>query len=221
MQGDTMGRKKLKHLGKRKKIKKIIKMYIGKIGITIGIIVSIGALFNITNYIEDINEAKDIQLEESKKDFIAEIEKGAKKSYRKYGIFPSITIAQAILESGWGESELTKDSNNLFGIKADESWNGQTIEVITSENYNDKVKAKFRKYKDMNESIEDHAKFLVENKRYEEHGVFNAKNYKQQAIALQDAGYATKKNQKGEAIYAQMLINIIENYSLQLLDNKL
>ncbi len=216
-----MGRKKLKHLGKYRKIKKSIKMCVVKIGITICIIVSIGALFNITNYIEDINEAKDIQLEESKKDFIVEIEKGAKKSYRKYGIFPSITIAQAILESGWGESELTKDSNNLFGIKADKSWDGETIEVITSENYNDKVKAKFRKYKDMNESIEDHAKFLVENKRYEEHGVFNAKNYKQQAIALQDAGYATKKNQKGEAIYSQMLINIIENYNLQLLDSKL
>ena len=120
------------------------------------------------------------------------------KSYRKYGIFPSITIGQAILESGWGESELTKDSNNLFGIKADNSWDGETIEAITSENYNDKVKAKFRKYKDMNESIEDHAEFLVENNRYEEHGVFNAKNYKQQAIALQDAGYATKKNQKGK-----------------------
>lgn len=216
-----MGRKKLKHLGKYRKIKKSIKMYIEKIGITICIIVSISALFNITNHIEDINEAKDIQIEESKKDFIVEIEKGAKKSYRKYGIFPSITIAQAILESGWGESELTNDSNNLFGIKADKSWDGETIEVITSENYNDKVKAKFRKYKDMNESIEDHAKFLVENKRYEECGVFNAKNYKEQAIALQDAGYATKKNQKGEAIYAQILINVIESYNLQLLDSKL
>lgn len=216
-----MGRKKLKHLGKYTKIKKNIKTFVVKIGVTICVIVSIGALFNITNYIENINEAKDIKIEDSKKDFIAEIKKGAKKSYRKYRIFPSITIAQAILESGWGESELTKDSNNLFGIKADNSWYGETIEVITSENYNDKVKAKFRKYNDMNESIEDHAKFLVENKRYEEHGVFNAKDYKQQAVALQDAGYATKKNQKGEAIYAQMLINIIENYNLQLLDSKL
>lgn len=216
-----MGRKKLKHLGKRRKMKKNINIYIKKIGIAICVIVSIGTLFNITNYIENINEAKNISLDQSKSDFIAKIEKGAKKSYRKYGIFPSITVAQAILESGWGESELAKHSNNLFGIKADRSWDGEYIEVITSENYNDKVKAKFRKYDDVNESVEDYAKFLVENKRYEENGVFKAKNYKQQAKALQDAGYSTKKNEKGDLIYAQMIINLIESYNLQLLDSKL
>ncbi|HSQ90017.1 glycoside hydrolase family 73 protein [Romboutsia sp.] len=216
-----MGKKKLKHLGRYKKVKKNIKIYIKKIGITICVLVSVNVLFNISNYIENINKTKDISLEQSKVDFIDKIEKGAKKSYRKYGIFPSVTIAQAILESGWGESQLTKDSNNLFGIKADSSWDGEYVEVITSENYNDKVNAKFRKYNDLNESIEDHAKFLAENKRYGEHGIFQAKNYKQQAEALQDAGYSTKKNEKGQLIYAEILINIIESYNLYLLDNKL
>lgn len=212
-----MGRKKLKHLGRYKKMKKNIK----KIGSVVCIIISISVILNITNYIKKTNESKEIHIENSKTDFINKVEKGAKKSYREYEIFPSITIAQAILESGWGESELTKNSNNLFGIKADSSWNGEYVEAITSENYNDKIKAKFRKYKSLESSIEDHAKFLVENKRYEKNGVFKSKNYKQQAKALQDAGYSTKKNEEGELVYANMLIKLIEKYNLQELDSKL
>lgn len=212
-----MGRKKLKHLGRYKKMKKNIK----KIGSVVCVIISISVILNINNYIRNTNEPKEIHIENSKTDFINKVEKVAKKSYREYEIFPSITIAQAILESGWGESELTKNSNNLFGIKADSSWKGEYVEAITSENYNDKIKAKFRKYKSLESSIEDHAKFLVENKRYEKSGVFKAKNYKQQAKALQDAGYSTKKNEEGELMYANMLIKLIEKYNLQELDNKI
>ncbi len=151
-------------------------------------------------------------------EFIKTIEEQAKKSYKEYGIFPSIIIAQAIIESGWGNSQLTKDSNNLFGIKADDSWKGRTIEVITTENYNDKITASFRKYKSVQDSIKDHAKFLKENKRYEKNGVFEAKNYKEQAQALENAGYSTKQNIDKEYIYAQMLIEIIEKYKLYILD---
>ncbi|SCJ50202.1 Exo-glucosaminidase lytG precursor [uncultured Clostridium sp.] len=146
------------------------------------------------------------------------IESEAKKSYKKYGILPSITVGQAILESGWGQSELTKNSNNLFGIKSDESWKGKSVEVNTTENYSDIVKAKFRKYDSIEESIKDHAKFLKENKRYKQHGLFEGNDYKEQAQSLENAGYSTKKNQSGELIYADMLIDLIERYNLFLMD---
>ncbi len=158
--------------------------------------------------------------EEEKIKFIEEIVKYTNEIYEKYNILPSIVVSQAILESGWGQSTLTKDSNNIFGIKADKKWNGDEIEVMTTENYNDKTEASFRKYKSLKESIRDYAKFLDENKRYRENGLFEAKHYKTQAQALEDAGYSTKKNDKGELVYADVLIDLIKNYNLQLLDRE-
>ena len=96
-----MGRKKIKHLGRYKKMKRNIKKIIS----VVCVIISICVILNITNHIKNTNEVKEIHIEESKTDFINKVEKGAKKSYREYEIFPSITIAQAILESGWVESE--------------------------------------------------------------------------------------------------------------------
>ncbi|MEF9990663.1 MAG: glucosaminidase domain-containing protein [Romboutsia sp.] len=152
--------------------------------------------------------------------FIKKIEDLAIKNYYKYNILPSITMAQCILESGWGESKLSLSSNNLFGIKADKRWSGESVEVSTSENYNDKIQASFRVYESIEGSINDHGKFLTENKRYTEHGLFEAKHYTTQAQSLENAGYSTKANEKGEKIYADMLINLIRNYNLQIVDNK-
>ena len=160
-------------------------------------------------------KSSEYEISEDKIEFIKAIEDGAIYNYDEYGILPSITVAQAILESGWGQSKLSKDSNNIFGIKADNSWDGESIEVMTSENYNDKIKAKFRKYNSITDSIKDHGKFLSENKRYEENGLFNSKNYKKQAQALEDAGYSTKKDKYGNLIYADMLIYIIQKYNLE------
>jgi len=150
--------------------------------------------------------------------FLKQISKLSYDNFEKYNILPSITVGQAILESNWGQSKLTKDSNNVFGIKADSKWNGKIIKVNTSENYNDKVVATFRKYKSINDSVDDYGKFLNENKRYKESGLFEATHYTTQAQALEDAGYATKKNEKGELIYADILIDLIKKYNLQLLD---
>ncbi len=216
-----MGRRK-KLIGKRfklktrtkKKLKKQIKVMVLLIGIGIGIYV----IFDIDKYEYKTLTREELKIEEENFEFIKTIEKEAQKSYKEYGVFPSITIAQAILESGWGNSQLTKDSNNLFGIKADDRWKGKTIEVITTENYNDKITASFRKYNSIEDSIKDHAKFLQENKRYEENGVFDAENYKEQAQALEKAGYSTKQNSNGEYIYGDMLIEIIEKYRLYILD---
>lgn len=152
--------------------------------------------------------------------FIEELSNQAILNYHQYKIFPSITVAQAILESGWGESELTLESNNLFGIKADKRWDGKSVSVKTGENYNDTVVASFRAYKSRSESLKDHAEFLSVNSRYTEHGVFDAKDYKTQAQALENAGYSTKENENGEKIYADILIDVILKYNLQLLDHK-
>ena len=73
--------------------------------------------------------------------FIEEIKDEAIKNYKEYKILPSITVGQAILESRWGESDLSKNSNNIFGVKADARWNGKVVEVNTSENYDDKSRS--------------------------------------------------------------------------------
>ena len=153
-------------------------------------------------------------------EFIGSIEQQAYINYKKYGILPSITIGQAILESGWGKSQLAMEHNNLFGIKADSRWNGDIATMTTNENYSDVIEASFRKYDSKAESIEDHGLFLYENERYTVNGVFIAKDYRSQALALQSAGYSTAKNEAGELIYADKLINIIKNYNLMLYDTK-
>lgn len=153
-------------------------------------------------------------------EFVKMVSKESKSNYDKHGILPSITTAQAILESGWGQSSLTKNSNNVFGIKADKQWTGKKVSVSTSENYNDKITAEFRVYNSMGESIKDQGDFLAKNKRYTENGLFEAHHYTTQAQALENAGYSTKKNKSGEAIYADMLIDLIQKYNLMLLDRE-
>jgi flagellum-specific peptidoglycan hydrolase FlgJ len=139
-------------------------------------------------------------------------------SYNKYGVFPSITIAQAILESGWGKSELSIEANNFFGIKADQNWHGECVSMNTMEDYNRQTVANFRKYNSLNESIADHGAFLYSNKRYLNSGMFNTAYYAEQAEALEKAGYSTKRDQNGTLIYADQLIEIIRQYNLQLID---
>ncbi|WP_250675988.1 glycoside hydrolase family 73 protein [Paraclostridium ghonii] len=153
-------------------------------------------------------------------EFIDSIKDDAIKNYKEYKVLPSITIAQAILESGWGESRLAKDYNNLFGIKADTHWQGEYVTLETREFQSDTINGRFRKYKDAGQSINDHAKFLSENKRYQNNGVFRANTYTYQAKALQNAGYSTDTNAKGEKIYANSLIEIIKQYNLQLIDSE-
>lgn len=170
--------------------------------------------------IDTINEEvySNTYIDSEKMAFIETISDGAISNYNKYGILPSITMAQAILESGWGNSELAVTHNNLFGIKADLRWNGAVATIATSENYNDSTIANFRKYDSIDESIEDHGKFLYENSRYAEYGLFNGTDYKSQAQALEDAGYSTVKDENGEPIYADKLISLIEKYNLMQYD---
>lgn len=152
--------------------------------------------------------------------FINSIKNGAIEGYNTSKILPSITIAQAILESNWGNSNLTKEANNLFGIKADYFWEGEYVTFETKEFHNKMIKDKFRKYDSLEDSIKDHSDFLVKNQRYKEGGVFDAKTYKEQAKALENSGYSTAEDEFGNKTYAKMLEQIIRQYNLQIIDSK-
>lgn len=143
-------------------------------------------------------------------DFIISIENGAWEGWLKYKILPSVTIAQAILESGWGKSGLTKNANNLFGIKAGNNWSGKRYTCNTKEYINGKyvgMVAQFRAYDSLNESMEDHGLFLAQLGRYR--NVVGERDYKKACMELQKAGYATAPN------YAETLIRLIETYNLK------
>lgn len=146
--------------------------------------------------------------------FVSAILPGAMQGLQD-GLFPSITIAQAIHESGWGKSSLAAKYNNLFGVKASSSWTGKVVELPTQEEVDGgiiTITAKWRVYDSWNDSVLDRIKFLLENSTYRNNGVFEAKNYIEQAEALQRAGYAT------DSSYATKLIQTIQTYSLYVYD---
>ncbi|BDB01610.1 glycoside hydrolase family 73 protein [Clostridium botulinum] len=175
---------------------------------------------NVHKYLDKLNNIYPITPDEYKRQFIDELIPISKELYDEYGILPSVTIGQAILESDWGRSELSKKGNNLFGIKATLSWQGKVLNMETLENYNDKIKDNFRYYSSKEDSIKDYANFLVKNKRYRENKVFRATEYKTQAKAIEKAGYSTKKDKDGNLLYSSLLGKIIREYNLQLIDSK-
>lgn len=175
-------------------------------------------------YLKVINKKRDEELEgkselsKRKLEFINSIKDEAIKTYKETGILPSVIIGQAALESNWGRSELASKYKNLFGIKADSSWKGEKINLSTSEYYNIKIKDEFRVYTSVKDSIKDFGKFLTTNPRYTKSGVFNKKTYKEQIKAIENAGYSTIANEKGEKIYASYVTDIIMSNDLQLID---
>ena len=125
----------------------------------------------------------------------------------KYNIPASITLAQGLLESGAGQSELARESNNHFGIKCHD-WRGDRSF------YDDDEKNEcFRSYRDVYESYEDHSKFLARQPRYRSLFKLKKTDYKGWARGLKRCGYATNP------AYAKQLINIIELYKLHRYDN--
>ena len=127
---------------------------------------------------------------------------------KDYGIPASITMAQALLESGAGRSELAVEANNHFGIKCTNEWMGGVYY------YDDDSKGEcFRHYKDAAESFKDHSLFL-QRPRYESCFEIAIEDYEGWAYRLRQCGYAT------DPLYAQKLIRIIDDYRLDTLANK-
>ncbi|WP_156307498.1 glucosaminidase domain-containing protein [Sphingobacterium endophyticum] len=124
----------------------------------------------------------------------------------KYGIPASIKLAQAILESGNGNSYLATNANNHFGIKCGGTWNGKSVNRP-----DDTDNDCFRVYNDPEQSFRDHSQFLL-RKRYENLFTLRKDDYKGWARGLKAAGYATNPR------YPELLIDLIERYNLQQYD---
>lgn len=176
----------------------------------------------ILEKLQNTSLRQEVEGENANKDkFIASIKDYAINNYKNYGVLPSITISQAIIESNWGTSELASKYNNYFGVKADRRWKGKIINFSTKENYKDVINANFRAYNSVEESVNDQGKFLSENSRYRDNGLFSSTSYIGQANALEKAGYATAKDENGEAIYADTLIRVIRENNLMIIDSML
>lgn len=123
----------------------------------------------------------------------------------------SITLAQGMLESGYGTSELAINANNHFGIKCHAGWTGESYTHKSSENDNGSTitrKSCFRAYATVAKSYKDHSDFLASRAHYSSLFDANSTDYKLWAQGLLDAGYATDPN------YAKKLIATIETYQL-------
>lgn len=144
-------------------------------------------------YIEYINKYDEIAVEQMK----------------KYKIPASITLAQGLLESGAGQSQLARRSNNHFGIKCGSSWRGPSVR-----HDDDRRNECFRAYYNPIQSYEDHSKFLANGKRYAFLFDLKTTDYRGWARGLKKAGYATNP------AYASKLIQIIEDYELYKYDSK-
>lgn len=148
--------------------------------------------------------------------FITRITPIAVKVMKEDNILASITIAQAILESNWGKSELAQKANNLFGIKG--SYDGHYVDMVGFEYIQGKrvtITSKYRKYPDLYACFKDRTNLLkngVSWNRYKYHNIIGVTDYKKVAILLQQDGYATDPK------YSSKLINLIETYHLSKYD---
>ncbi|MGV8096019.1 MAG: glucosaminidase domain-containing protein [Mangrovibacterium sp.] len=143
----------------------------------------------------------------NRQEYIETYRKLAVLEMQRTGVPASITLAQACLESSNGNSELSRKSNNHFGIKCKSTWNGKRV-------YHDDDERNecFRRYNSVEESYIDHSNFLSANPRYSTLFTLEITDYKGWAHGLKRAGYATNPR------YAEELIRIVEENQLYLYD---
>jgi LysM repeat protein len=137
-------------------------------------------------------------------EYVAQFKEVAINEMKRSGVPASITLAQGILESESGNSELVKKSNNHFGIKCKSNWSGDSVT-----HDDDAAGECFRAYKNAGDSYRDHSDFLLANKRYSPLFNLDPTDYAGWARGLKKAGYATNPQ------YPQLLIKYIELYNLQ------
>lgn len=132
----------------------------------------------------------------------------AQAQMKKYGVPASITLAQGILESGYGSSYLAVVANNHFGIKAYRTnWSGEKVYCD-----DDKEDEPFCKFSSVLAGYEYHSTFLRNNSRYARLFTYDIRDYESWAQGLSDCGYATNKK------YPQLLIDLIEKNHLDIYD---
>lgn len=149
----------------------------------------------------------------AQKAFLDSIHDGAISTWKQYGVLPSLTAAQAIIESGWGQSSLASQYHNLFGIKG--SYNGHSVTLPTREVYGGHsviINDAFRAYDNNSQSVQDHGYFLVANSRY--HNLLWKTNYRDVTYLIRADGYATDPS------YTTTLNSVIERYGLTAWDQE-
>lgn len=143
------------------------------------------------------------------KELIKAIGEAAEKWYSTYKILPSMTIAQACLESRWGESGLAKDCHNYFGMKWTSTCGTSYKEYKTQEQQKDgsvySILARFRNYTNLVEGIKGYYDFLNYS-RYR--NLFGITDYREACRLIKEDGWAT------DIMYTSKLISIIEEYKL-------
>jgi LysM repeat protein len=140
-------------------------------------------------------------------EYIAQFKNAAVIDMKKTKVPASITLAQGMYESDYGNSELAKAAKNHFGIKCHKEWSGPTFHQD-----DDAPNECFRKYETVLESYDDHSNFLKSRERYQSLFELEITDYKAWAHGLKKAGYATNP------AYASKIIDIIERYNLNVLD---
>lgn len=136
--------------------------------------------------------------------YIVQFKDIAINEMKRSGVPASITLAQGILESENGNSDLVKKSNNHFGIKCKSNWSGESV------THDDDANGEcFRAYNNADESYRDHSDFLKNNQRYGSLFSLNPEDYQGWAKGLKKAGYATNPR------YPDLLIKYVEQYNLQ------
>lgn len=153
----------------------------------------------------------------TRSEFIAKYKKDVVDSVCGTGIFPSVKMAQMIIESGdsygnAGQGITFVKANNAFGIKKGVGWTGAVATFSTPKD--GKPVSVFRVYPSIKDSIIDHTRFLQVNSRYKTAGVFTAKTPEEQLSALQKAGYSESPT------YASALTTMINTYKLKELDSE-
>ncbi|WP_430535483.1 glucosaminidase domain-containing protein [Listeria rocourtiae] len=187
----------------------------------IGILLAVVVLGVLTFFIVDKlflmeDEPVEVTRIDPKQEFIELLAGHAQQIQEKEGILTSITLAQAILESDWGNSGLATEGRNLFGIKG--KYQNDSVMMPTKEYENDTwvtVDAAFRKYPTWYESLDDHANLFLKGTSWDKdkyREVVEAKDHRTAANALQKSGYATDPG------YANKLIELIEQRNLQAYD---
>ncbi|BBH71297.1 hypothetical protein ACTI_79820 [Actinoplanes sp. OR16] len=148
--------------------------------------------------------------------FIKAAVPGAQQGWREYGVPPSVTIAQAILESGWGRSGLSSVDRNYFGIKCQNDYHGphatgchvyRTTECSKSTGKCFEISDAFRTYSSMARSFRDHGHFLKNNKRYAP-AFGHTRNADEFIEQVWKAGYATDPK------YVAKVTGIMKTYGL-------
>jgi LysM repeat protein len=140
----------------------------------------------------------------SAQEYVQEYKDLAIKEMKRMGVPAAITLAQGLLETENGNSDLVKASNNHFGIKCKSTWTAETV------SHDDDAPGEcFRKYKSPEDSYRDHSNFLRGNSRYDFLFQLDPADYKGWAYGLRKAGYATNPR------YPEILIKNIEDNNLQ------